>query len=186
MTPQSNVMVLAPVISGRAPELRKLLATMNRSPGIVDPENALVPFGHLGTVHFARFVVLEDLTTDEVTAYGVLPGNYPIYLAFMADFDGERDSFIAMLVRIAGEGLRRIFSYCEGFSQNADLTSWMAANNAPIATNYVNWIGRTSRHVGEEFTLHTALADYVVRNASALASLQPQQVHERLRELYSR
>src|SRR5215831_14989398 len=150
-------MVLAPVASGRAPELRKLLSTMNRSPGIVDPENTLVPFGRLSSVHFARFIVLEDLTTNEVAAYGVQPGNYPIYLAFMADFDGERDAFTGELVRIAGAGLQQIFSYCEGFSQNTDLRSWMAANNVPIATNYVNWIGRTSRQVGEESALHTAL-----------------------------
>jgi hypothetical protein len=175
-------MVLAPVATGRAPELRKLLATMNRSPGIVDPQNAVVPFARFSALHFARFVVLEDVTTNEIAAYGVQPGNYPIYLAFMADFDGERNSFTAELVRIAGQGLRQIFSYCEGFSQDADLTAWIAANNVPIATNYVNWLGRTSRQVGEESALHTALAGYVGQNAAGLAGLQPQDVHQRLRQ----
>lgn len=182
MTPQSNLMVLAPVAVGRAPELRQLLASMNRSPGLVDPQNALVPFGQLSPVHFARFIVLEDLTTNDVVAYGLAPGNYPIYLAFMADFDGGREAFIAELVRIAGEGLRRIFSYCEAFSQNTDLASWIAAHNVSIATNYVNWISRTSRQVSEEAALHTALAGYVLQNAAGLAGTQPQEVHERLRQ----
>lgn len=182
MTPQSNLMVLAPVAAGRAPELRKLLATMNSSPGVVDPQNAIVPFGRFSTLHFARFVVLEDLTTNEIAAYGVTPGKYPIYLAFMADFDGERESFIAELVQVAGDGLRRIFSYCQDFSQTSDLASWIAANNAPIATNYVNWLGRTSRQVGEEFALHAALASYVAENAAALTGLLPRQVHEKLRQ----
>ena len=182
MTPQSNLMVLAPVAAGRAPELRQLLGSMNRGPGVVDPQNALVPFGQLSPVHFARFVVLEDLTTHDIVAYGLPPGNYPIYLAFMADFDGEREAFTAELLRIAGEGLRRVFSYCEGFSHNTDLASWMAAHNLPIATNYVNWIGRTSRQVSEEAALHTVLTGYVVQNAAGLAGMQPHQIHQRLRQ----
>ena len=185
MTPQSNLMVLAPVASGRAPELRLVLASMNRSPGIVNPQNALVPFGQLTTVHFARFVVLEDLTTNDIAAYGVTPSSYPIYLAFMADFDGERDAFISAVVRIGTAGLKQIFSYCEGFTPNTDLAGWIAAHNLPIATNYVNWIGRTARQVGEEADLHNALAEYVVRNDPTLAGMEPQDAHQQLR-LYVR
>ena len=44
MTPQSNFMVLAPIESSRAAELRALLDSMNEAPGRVDPNNALVPF----------------------------------------------------------------------------------------------------------------------------------------------
>lgn len=182
MTPQSNVMVLAPVVEGRAPELRQLLTTMNRSPGVVDPQNALVPFGRLSTVHFARFVVLEDLTTNDISVFGVRPGNYPIYLAFMADFDGERDAFLARLLQIAANGLKQIFSFCEGFNQNTDLRSWIKAYSVPIATNYVNWVGRTSGQVSEELVLHTALVSYVAQNAAALSGKQPQEIHHELRQ----
>jgi len=182
MTPQSNVMVLAPVREGRAPELRQFLATMNRSPGVVDPDNGLVPFGQLDTAHFVRFVVLEDVTPNDIVPFGVPPEHYPIYLAFMADFDGERDTFVAKLVQIATNGLRQIFSFCEGFNQNTDLRWWMEAYSVPIATNYVNWVGRTSLQVGEEAALHTALISYVAQNATALSDKPPQQIHQQLRE----
>ncbi len=44
-------MVTAPVKPDRVQDLRDLLATMNSSPGVVDPDNALVPFGRFETIH---------------------------------------------------------------------------------------------------------------------------------------
>jgi len=181
MTPQSNFMVLAPVAAGRVGDLRQLLASMNRAPGIVDPQNPLVPFAHLETLHFARLVVLEDVTQDDITAYGLPQGNYPTYLAFLGDFDGPFDAFLAELVQNAGDGLRRIFSYCEGFLPGADLLGWIKAHNATPATIYVNWIGRTVRQVGEEAALHDALVSYVQRNAEALTAMPPAQAYTTLR-----
>src|SRR5580704_6081191 len=129
MTPQSNLMVVAPIAAGRIAELRQLLASMNRSPGVVDPYNPLVPFAELETVHFARLVVLEDLTLNDVTAYGLPAGTYPTYLALLADFDGPPRAFTAELVQKAATGLKQIFSYCEGFTPDGDLPAWIAAHN---------------------------------------------------------
>ena len=182
MTPQSNLMVVAPVVKGRIADLRKLLASMNRSAGVVDPQNALVPFARFGTLHFARFVVLEDLTTDDVAAYGLTPAKYPTYLAFLADFDGPPEEFTSELVRTAGSGLQQIFSYCEEFTPDANLFAWITAHNLSPATAYVNWIGRTARQVGEEAALHDALVSYVEQNASALGEMQPAQIHSTLKQ----
>ena len=55
MTPQASFMVLVPIVPAREAELRGLLESMNDSPGIVDPHNALIPFGRFSTLHFARF-----------------------------------------------------------------------------------------------------------------------------------
>ena len=63
MTPQSNFMMLAPIVPARAAELRELLESMNHAPGRVNADNSLVPFGRFTTLHFARFVILDDLTT---------------------------------------------------------------------------------------------------------------------------
>ena len=41
MTPQSNFMVLAPIIPERETELRQLLDSMNRAPEQVDPNNSV-------------------------------------------------------------------------------------------------------------------------------------------------
>ena len=89
MTPQSNFMVLASIIPERETELRQLLDSMNHGPGQVDPNNALLPFAEFATLHFARFIILDDKTTEDVRVYGLSPRNYPLYLAFLGDVDGD-------------------------------------------------------------------------------------------------
>ena len=74
-------MVLAPIIPAREEELRDSLKSMNESPGIVDPYNVLVPFGRFSTLHFARFVILNDQTTGDVGVYDLPTRKYPLYLA---------------------------------------------------------------------------------------------------------
>jgi hypothetical protein len=182
MTPQSNFMVLAPVAAGRSDDLRQLLASMNCTPGVVDPQNALVPFGQLETLHYGRILLLDDQTLNDITAYGLPRVEYPIYLAFLGDFDGPADEFLAELVQRAGDGLKRIFSHCEGFAAEDDLLVWIKAHNAAPATAYVNWIGRTVLEVSEEAALHDALVIYTQQNATTLAGMQPAQLHGALRQ----
>ena len=49
----------------------------------------------------------------------------------------------------------------------------MEAHSAPPATSYVNWIGRTSRQVGEEAALHASLVNYVEQNSETLEEMRP-------------
>jgi len=73
-------MLVAPVVAGREAALRSLLASMNKSAGVIDPFNTLVPFGQLDQVHFARYVILDDATVDDVTAYGMPRPAYSLSL----------------------------------------------------------------------------------------------------------
>ena len=70
MVPQDTFMVAAPVRPGQLDALRALLGSMNRAPGVVDPMNTLVPFKQFRTLHYARFVILDDQTLDDLAAYG--------------------------------------------------------------------------------------------------------------------
>ena len=110
MTPQSTFMVLAPIDPVHEPELRQLLDSMNYGPGRVDPKNELIPFAEFDALHFARFIILDDKTTEDVRVYGLTPRNYPLYLAFLGDVDGDADAFLGKLIKRAGKGLGRIFS----------------------------------------------------------------------------
>src|SRR5436309_726372 len=113
MTPQSNIMVVAPIRSGCEAELEQLLSTMNREPGLANPLNSLVPFGKFETVHFARFVILADQTGEDLQAYGCVPPSSVKYLAFLCDCDGSADQLRRELVAGAEQGLRQVFSSCE-------------------------------------------------------------------------
>ncbi|MGH7301726.1 MAG: hypothetical protein ACRELZ_00395 [Candidatus Rokuibacteriota bacterium] len=180
MTPQSGFMLVAPVAAGREAELRALLASMNRRPGVVEPQNSHVPFGRLDRLHFSRFTILDDLTVDDVTQHGLPRVDYGPSLAFLADFDGPVDAFLADLLRHADQGLRRIFAHCEGFAPDGDLLGWMRAHAHRPAASYVNWRGRTTRQIREEAALRDALVAHLRANAAAVTAMAPSRARETL------
>ena len=182
MTPQSTFMVLAPIDSKREMELRQLLDAMNRAPGRVDPDNDLISFAEFETLHFARFIILDDKTTEDIRVYGLAPRSYPLYLAFLGDIDGDVNAFLGKLIKRARKGLGRIFSCCEGFTSDTDLLAWMRQHNAPAIAVYVNWRGRTVRQIREEAALYEALESYIEENPTILQDLAPQELHAKLRE----
>jgi len=181
MTPQSNFMIVAAIDPRREADLRTLLAGMNKEPGVVDPANSVVPFQELHHLHFARFVILKDRTQDDIAAYGLPPVDYPVYLVFLGDVDGEMEAFLAQIVEKAAPGLRRIFSHCEGFSPEVDLLEWMKARNIPPATIYVNWVGRTVRQVNEDAVLRQALEGFIQKNSVSIRAMEPRQAFDNLR-----
>ena len=182
MTPQSSFMVLAPVADGREEDLRALLASMNFEPGLVDPENALVPFGEFDRLHFARFVVLDAPTADEIFTYDIPPSKWPTSLVFLGDCDGPAETFLADLVDGAGDGLRQIFAFCRDFSPDADLLEWMRQREHPASANYVNWIGRTVVQVREERALREALVEHLQNGGAVRNGETPTALRERLSE----
>jgi hypothetical protein len=185
MTPQSNFMVLAPIIPEREAELRQLLDSMNRSPGQVDPNNSLLPFAEFDTLHFARFVILDDKTTGDVRVYGLTPRIYPLYLAFLGDVDGDANAVLAKLIKRAGGGLRKIFSCCQEFGPDTDLLNWMKQHDAPPIAAYVNWRGRTVPQIREEAALYDAIENYIESHAPDLNGLAPRELHDKLRSFVS-
>ncbi len=180
MTPQSNFMVLAPVDRARETELRQLLDSMNDAPGRVDPNNDLVPFAEIDELHFARFIILDDKTTEDVRVYGLTPRSYPLYLAFLGDVDGDANAFLGKLIKRAGKGLGRIFSCCQGFTSHSDLLGWMKRHHAPAIAAYVNCRGRTVRQIREEAALYEALESYIEQNAATLRDLPPRELQATL------
>src|SRR5262249_23144613 len=123
MIPQSTFMVLAPIDPAREPRLRELLASMNHAPGRVNADNALFPFAQFDAVHVARFVILDDRTTDDIRCYGITPPTFPVYLAFAGEVDGDGDAFLTDAGTRAASGLRSVFSCCEN-PPGDDLLAW--------------------------------------------------------------
>lgn len=159
MIPQDSFVIVAKIEPGCLDGLRSLLTTMTLtgSTGIADPANALVPFRNYEAIHFARFVVLADNTLEDLRAYPKLPrSEYQPYLCFMVDCDGDAGELLASMARKAN-GLRQIFSHCEGFDDNADMLAWLKAHRVKPMASYVNWVGRSVVQVREEAHLHSLL-----------------------------
>jgi hypothetical protein len=181
MTPQSSFMILASIDPAREAELRSLLASMNYKPGVFNPMNAVVPFGQFDRLHFARIVILDDRTLDDITVYGLPRVDYPTYLAILGDFDGPIEEQLEEMVERAGDGLRRIFMHCDEYTHGVDLLAWMKAHSVTPAANYVNWVGRTVQQVGEEEALRQALEKFLQVNSDSLRAMQPWQVRDMLK-----
>src|SRR3984893_1998739 len=176
MTPQSSFMILAPIEPSREGELRALLASMNEGPGRVNANNELIPFAKFDQLHFARLLILDDKTTADVEVYGSRRKPYPLYLTFLGDIDGDENVFLKDLTELAANGLRRLFSFCEGFGDDTDLLRWIKKHRRPSIANYVNWRGRTVRRIREEAALQEAIESYLNREIS-LQDLDAREIH---------
>jgi hypothetical protein len=179
MSPQSSFMVLAPIVPTREEELRGLLASMNDGPGRVNANNALIPFAKFDNLHFARLLILDDKTTEDVRAYGLRRKPYPLYLAFLGDMDSDENGFLEELAKVAAKGLRKLFACCEGFGDDCNLLNWMKEHRKPSIANYVNWPGRTVRRIREEAALQETLESYLNKEFS-LRDMSPREVHAKL------
>ena len=185
MTPQSPFMILAPVSPPREAELRRLLDTMNDAPGQARPDNPVIPFADLEALHFARLVLVEDRTLDDIRVYGIPPRAYPLCLAFLGDVDGDAEAFLEEVARRAPSGLRAVFSCCEGFSPGSDLVAWMRAHRVGAAAQFVNWRGRTVRRVREDAALREALQRHARSAGGELEGRPAREAHAALRRLVS-
>jgi hypothetical protein len=181
MTPQSNFMVLAPIIPERESELRKILDSMNDGPGRVNPNNSLIPFAQFENLHFARLLILNDNSLEDRAICG-LPSDFPLQFAFLGDIDGDEDVFLNELVHRAPEGLRRLFTCCHDFDPRCDLLAWMKRHRSPAIANFVNCRGRTVRRIREEANLQETLDRYIAENAATLDRMSSSQLHAKLSE----
>ena len=178
MTPQSNFMVVAPILADRIEALKSLLESMTGSPGMANPKNQILPFGSFEEIHYSRFVILDDRTLDDFTAFGKPVPAYPVALAFTVDCDGSVEDCISHLVRDAAAGLRQIFSHCEHFTAETDLVTWMTRRLQPSSASYVNWVGRTVRQVREE----AVLREFLLRSIdnAGIKTAPAQDIHKEL------
>jgi hypothetical protein len=177
-------MVCATVREGELQNLRKLLAKMNRRDAVAhaDPDNDLVPFGKFGRLHFARFTIIEATTAEEIRGFGVTPRPWQPTLAFLGDCDGDRDSFLAELVNIAGKGLDKIFKFCVEYpdANSEGLLGWMKAHDIQPNASYVNWIGRTVKQIHEEEALHKCLSTYLQNRVDKKMLQNPKDLRQEL------
>lgn len=172
MTPQSAFMIVGTVDPSRMDGLKSLLESMTILPGAANPENPIVPFERFKGLHYARLVILDDQTLEDMSHFDVEVPEFPVTLAFLGDCDGPADQFLVELESRAGEGLRTLFSYCKDFEEGTNLLTWMRRHSLPAAANYVNWVGRTVQQVREEAILRETLLQRLRDNPPEGNSLQ--------------
>src|SRR3954465_2220926 len=136
-------MIAAPLRAGARPAIDELLSSMALKPGLADPDNPVLPFARFPKIHFARVLLLDDRPLADRTYFPNLYFPCPVRLALLIVCDGPAKAQIDELAAVAGDGLRRLFSHCEGFDESADVRTWLHANTVKSIAFYINWLGRT-------------------------------------------
>lgn len=171
MTDQAALTILAKIKPGARDELDATLRIVS-----ADVENnAILPFERIGGIHFARLLILDE--AKDLQGRVIRPS-----LAFVSNVDGSPDAYLERLVRIAGEGLDRIYVHCEGYPEAVGRTpqsrlDFLRTHRIPTQALYVNTVGRTVAQVREEAALRDALEGYLDREGTKSTGADARRVH---------
>lgn len=100
MINQNPLTVLAAIDPQKLPALKLLLQTISDKV----ESNAIIPFGNLTKIHFARFVIIDAAEVDGKAT--------PAWLSFSSNFDGDLDGHLTELFAGAGAGFDQVDSNC--------------------------------------------------------------------------
>jgi hypothetical protein len=172
---QSAVTVMADILPGHEAALQQLL----QDAGADAANNALIPFGTLPNVHFARFFMIA--ATHDLDGRPLSPR-----LVFLADVDGSESPFLDALAERLGSGLDTLFVHCVGYGGRDQVRRFLAAHSIPTAAKYVNTIGRSVQQVRQEVALRTALQGFLDRQATTLRGTDARRVRTAIQEYVER
>ena len=152
---QRSLTVVARIEPDRLDELTSLLVGI----GADVRGNEVIPLSLLGTIHFARFVILPEAVDLEGTLI-------PPTLIFSTNFDGSKKRHLESLVDLTGAGLDQIFSHCEGYPESGQRTSkarlaYLRKSSVRTQAFYVNTVGRTVQQVADEARLRREIEGFL-------------------------
>lgn len=153
MVTHGALTVYAKIKPGMVEQLRSKLYEINTPPNDIET-NPIVPFKSITTIHFARFVILDeakDLKGETITPALVLSTNY----------DKPLNKHIEELVQIAGGGLEAIYHHCVGFEKGDNLTTYLKKHKMPCAAFYKGTPYRSVMRIQREAQLREDIADYI-------------------------
>ena len=162
MTRHGALSIITNIQPGLLQRMIDMLSEMEAT-GVSD--NPVVPFGKIASIHFARFVVLpshEDNTGQPM----------PARLAFTTNYDLPLENHLQELISVAGKGLWRIFSMCEGFSGDSSynealLAAYMKSVTVKTETFYVGVGNRSVLEIKQENELRKQIEAFFDRQRPA-------------------
>jgi hypothetical protein len=166
-TEQAVLMVLTPIAPGRTSALRAVLAdiALHLPPHVPEPAGGPIPFQQLGTVHFARWVIFDDMPDADGAVI-------PAELAMGTAYDGPLDGHLRELVTVARAGIDLIYGHCVGYPDASERTddrivSYLKAHVSVPAAAFVGARFRTVDQIRHERELRLALENELDRMVDA-------------------
>ncbi|GAB4181693.1 MAG: hypothetical protein Fur006_16970 [Coleofasciculaceae cyanobacterium] len=159
--------------------LREVLWSIQQNVGY----NDLIPFAQFPQVHFARFVIMEAVV-DPLHGTTIPPS-----LAFSNCIDAPLKDYMRSLVQVAGPGLDRVFSHCEGYPPPEQRTvssrlAYLRQHQFKTQAFYVNTIGRTVQQVRQEADLRDKIEHFLddYQRQQGDACLDAETVHRAIQD----
>jgi len=160
---QNALTLISPVEKDSAKKLGDLLVARK-----IEFRDAL---GKLGTIHYARWVIVPGETLDGEVI--------PDQLVFSSNFDGDPDVHFQDLVNSLGSILDEIYENTVGY-QPANKLAFLKQSQIPEAAFYQGSPRRTVRVIAQEKKLHYELADLVYNGN--WTGMSAKQIHAQLRD----
>ena len=178
MPHQVSLTIRARIRPGQAGALKHLLTSM------ADPAaNRAIPFERLGTTHFARLFVLDEVDAAPNGGTGAV---IPASLVYMSDIDAPIWRHLVALVRIGGARLDAVFGHCEGWPSSSAGTwprvAWLRARRIATDVVYVNTVGRSVAQVHDERRLRQAIEEFLDGSQAEWPGSDPVQIHAAVRQ----
>jgi hypothetical protein len=108
------LMTASPVLAGRVPALRTYLSRL--------PTGEKSPLARMGTTHFARWLVIDDLVYQGPPQ--VRDHLKSSYLIFVTNFDGPLGSYLDAIARLMPVEADAIWGHCVDYPGVADPTAF--------------------------------------------------------------
>ncbi len=167
---QFPLSIIAEIKTGSKEALEHKLNAIGKNPA----GNPDIPFSDVPTLHFCSFVII-DQEADE----------YPTYLVFESNHDGDLEPHLDQLMAIGKAGFDSLFAHCVGYApgSSADqIKAYMRQHSFPSAAFYVGCRGQTVQDIQNAIAVREEIENYLdaQQAKSNLGELSPQAILERI------
>lgn len=172
MVTHGALTVYAEIKPGMVEQLRSKLYEINTPPNDIET-NPIVPFKKITTIHFARFVILDearDLKGEVINPALVLSTNY----------DKPLNRHIKELLDIAGGGLGEIYQHCVGFEKGDDLSAFLKSHKMPSAAFYKGTPYRSVVRIQREAFLREDIGNYIDKEIKSDKNISAQTLRNKV------
>ncbi len=141
---QRGLTVVTRILPEKVDSLRKLLDEIGED----IKDNRVITFTSFRTVHFLRWVILDETIVRNT--------KIPAQLVLSTNYDGPLDPHLEDLCGSNLEGLFKIYNHCEGVPMLKDtknLSLYLKENRIPIPAFYRGTVGRTVDQIHKEQSL---------------------------------
>jgi hypothetical protein len=172
MPHQVALTIAAQVAQGHTEKLQQLLEDLGGRP-------EALPFGQIANLHFARLFVLPQ--TQDLSGAPI-----PATLILLSDVDSPVAAFLDALIDDFGTTLDQILGHCDGYPTGDALTkdarlAFLRSRIIPVATAYVNRVGRSAQQIKQEAELRGAIEDYLDRSGHDWSGRSAIEIHSAIK-----